>query len=127
MKWVRILNNTVIEEIPSTNVPVAEWYGEEFASQCMKVKDSVSVGDILYNGKFWTPEEYYEETLTYEIVDHEVVAMIRERYSVDDEYKMLRIGVLNPQDEEFIAYNEYVEECRAWGRERKKKVKAVAE
>ena len=44
-----------------------------------------------------------------------VVDMIRERYTVNDEIKMLRIG---PSDET-SEYNDYVEACRAWGREEK--------
>ncbi len=42
-----------------------------------------------------------------------VVEKIRERYSLDDELKALRLG-----GEEFDAYNDYVEECREWGRGR---------
>ena len=49
------------------------------------------------------------------LINERVVAMIRQRYSVDDEIKMLRIA---PSDET-TAYNAYVEECRAWGREQK--------
>lgn len=45
-------------------------------------------------------------------INAEVVGMIRMRYSVDDEIKMLRLA---PSDES-SAYNDYVEECRAWGR-----------
>jgi hypothetical protein len=35
-----------------------------------------------------------------------------------DEIKLLRIGL----SEESIAYNDYVEECRAWGRGEKAKL-----
>lgn len=122
MKWVRVINNIIIEEIPSGNTPVEDWYGEDFAAQCEEVKNEVQVGWVKYKNKFISSEEYYEATLTYEQVDHEVVAKIRERYTVDDEYKMLRLGVLDPEDEEFLAYNDYVEECREWGRERKKHI-----
>lgn len=44
-----------------------------------------------------------------------VVARIRERYSVDDEIMMLRIA----PSVESAAWNDYVEECRSWGREQK--------
>lgn len=49
------------------------------------------------------------------LINERVVEMIRQRYSVDDEIKMLRIA---PSDET-TAYNAYVEECRAWGRDQK--------
>jgi hypothetical protein len=52
------------------------------------------------------------------LIDQRVVDMIRQRYSVDDEIKMLRIA---PSDET-TAYNAYVEECRAWGRGEKAKL-----
>lgn len=44
-----------------------------------------------------------------------VRAKIRERYDVDDEIMMLRIA---PSPETAL-WNDYVEECRAWGREQK--------
>jgi hypothetical protein len=52
------------------------------------------------------------------LINQRVVDMIRQRYSVDDEIKMLRIA---PSDET-TAYNAYVEECRAWGRGEKAKL-----
>lgn len=49
------------------------------------------------------------------LINQQVVEMIRERYSVDDEIGLLRTG---PSDEA-AAYSDYVEECKAWGREQK--------
>lgn len=48
-------------------------------------------------------------------INGRVVDKIRERYSANDEIKMLRIG----PSEETSAYNDYIEECRAWGRNEK--------
>ena len=45
------------------------------------------------------------------LISNRVVLRIREKYSIDDELKMLRMR----ESKEFILYNEYVEECRAWG------------
>ncbi len=53
-----------------------------------------------------------------EIINQQVVEMIRLRYSINDEIKMLRIG---PSDET-SAYNAYVESCRMWGKEEKAKL-----
>jgi len=53
------------------------------------------------------------------MIDEQVVEMIRQRYSINDEIKMLRIG----PSAETSAYNAYVEECRAWGRGEKEKLK----
>jgi hypothetical protein len=52
------------------------------------------------------------------LINDRVVAKIRERYSVNDEIKLLRIGL----SEESTAYNDYAEECRAWGRGEKAKL-----
>ena len=47
-----------------------------------------------------------------QLINDRVVAKIREVYSLNDEIKMIRLS----PSEESAAYNEYVEECRAWGR-----------
>jgi len=52
------------------------------------------------------------------LIDEQVVGMIRQKYSINDEIKMLRIG----PSAETVAYNDYVEECRAWGRGEKAKL-----
>lgn len=51
------------------------------------------------------------------INDHVKMA-IAERYSIEDEIKLLRLSP-SPETE---SYNAYVEECRAWGRAEKKKL-----
>lgn len=55
-------------------------------------------------------------------IDKQVVDKIREKYDENEEMKMLRLGVLNPQDENFVAYDKYIEECREWGRKEKEKI-----
>ena len=49
------------------------------------------------------------------LINQQVEDKIRERYSPSDEIKLLRIA---PSDET-SAWNTYVEDCRAWGREKK--------
>lgn len=49
------------------------------------------------------------------LINARVVSRIREKYSVDDEFKMLRVGP-SPETE---AYNDHVEACRSWGRAEK--------
>ncbi len=51
-------------------------------------------------------------------INQQVVAMIRSRYSIDDEMGLLRTG----PSEEAEVYSNYVEECRAWGRGEKIKM-----
>lgn len=44
MKTVRLQNNVVVEVIPDYALPVAQWYGEAFAAQCVEVPDDVAQG-----------------------------------------------------------------------------------
>jgi len=50
-----------------------------------------------------------------QLINDRVVSKIREVYSLNDEIKMIRLS----PSEESTAYNDYVEECRAWGRTEK--------
>ncbi|MCX7817537.1 MAG: hypothetical protein N2317_08550 [Syntrophales bacterium] len=75
--------------------------------------------------------EYYSETgglppvieaqvvTTVDSINAEVVSMIRSEYDENEEMKMLRLGILDPENAEFLAYNAYIEECREWGRQQK--------
>lgn len=58
------------------------------------------------------------ESTHVQLINARVVERIRERYDVNEEIKMLRTG----PTEETDAYNDYVEACRAWGREEKAKL-----
>ena len=51
-------------------------------------------------------------------INAQVVAKIRERYSVEDEIKMLRIAPASESEE----WNDYVEQCLEWGRREKAKL-----
>ena len=42
MKVVRLIGNTVVEVIPEYALPVEQWYGEEFAKNCIEAPDEVS-------------------------------------------------------------------------------------
>lgn len=48
-------------------------------------------------------------------INQRVVQRIRERYSVDDEIKLLRIA----PSPETAAWNDHVEDCRQWGRKQR--------
>ena len=60
-----------------------------------------------------------------EEIDKETFAKIKKEYpdkpeaGEPTEAKMLRLGILNPQDAEFIAYNNYVTACRLEGAAKK--------
>ena len=48
----------------------------------------------------------------YHDIDEIVKTMIHNRYTMDDEIKLIKMGVEHP---EYIAYQAYVDECRAYG------------
>ena len=66
-----------------------------------------------------------EEILEDKIIDKKIIAKIRQRYSIDQECEMLRLGILDVNNAEFQAYNSFVQTCLGWGSE--KKVKASEE
>jgi len=52
------------------------------------------------------------------LIRERVREKIREKYSVDDEIKLLRLAPSSATS----AYNTYAEDCRAWGRAEKAKL-----
>ena len=61
------------------------------------------------------PVTLIEANLEADKVNAQVVEKIRERYSINDEIKLLRLG----DTPEKATWSKYVEECRAWGAKRK--------
>ena len=60
-----------------------------------------------------------EEILEDKVIDKKIIAKIRQRYSIDQECEMLRLGILDVNNAEFQAYNTFVETCLGWGSEKK--------
>ena len=59
-----------------------------------------------------------KESVHIQLINQRVVERIRQKYSITDEFKSLRVG----PSAETKAYNGYVEECRAWGKAEKEKL-----
>ena len=53
-----------------------------------------------------------KQSRMYHDIDEIVKTMIHNRYTMDDEIKLIKMGVEHP---EYIAYQAYVDECRAYG------------
>ena len=60
-----------------------------------------------------------EEILEDKVIDKKIIAKIRQRYSIDQECEMLRLGILDVNHAEFQAYNTFVKTCLGWGSEKK--------
>ena len=44
---------------------------------------------------------------------------IRSKYSENEEFKLINMGIADPTNEEYTQYREYVNTCRAWGNSKK--------
>ncbi|SHH76159.1 hypothetical protein SAMN02745135_02000 [Caloranaerobacter azorensis DSM 13643] len=63
-----------------------------------------------------TLEEYLSSIPpTKEEINKQVISKIRERYDINAEFKMQRLGLQNPNDPKYQEYLQYVQECIAWG------------
>lgn len=82
------------------------------------IMENIKIGSA-FDGENWVDKE---NEITLEEIDSMVVKKIRERYDVNEEYKMLRLGVLNKKNPLFVEYNKYVEECRVWGESEKERI-----
>jgi len=69
------------------------------------------------------PQIYLVETEVPQValINEQVVERIRRKYSINDEIKMLRVDP-SKTTAEFVAYNNYAEECRVWGESEKTKL-----
>jgi len=67
-------------------------------------------------------EPTQQKQLTREQINGQVVAKIRERYSIDEEFKMHRLGLLDRNNVEYLKYLNYVQQCIDWGENEKKKL-----
>jgi len=56
---------------------------------------------------------------TDKMVNREVVRKIRQKYDINKEFQMQRLGMIDPANAEYQEYLSYVEECITWGINRK--------
>lgn len=91
----------------------------------VKLMEQTADGTIEVTGATYTADKLREikkqikaSSPAVAAINTQVVAKIRERYSVDDEIKMLRLA----PSQETTEWNDYVEHCRQWGREEKAKL-----
>ena len=62
---------------------------------------------------------FAEDILEDNKINKKIIAKIRQRYSIDQECEMLRLGILDVNNVEFQVYNTFVETCLGWGSEKK--------
>lgn len=121
MKYILLDENSTVVYVCSQYIDgknVNEIYPSEFLDRCIKVADDYEIVGSYYNTKTQLFYNKPLESLLKEI-DNQVINKIREKYDQNEEFKMLRLGVANPSNEEFLLYSSYVEECRGWGQSEK--------
>ena len=62
---------------------------------------------------------FAEDILEDKEIDKKVVAKIRQEYDENEEFKMLRAGILDSKNIDFQSYNSHAESCKIWGEEQK--------
>lgn len=62
-------------------------------------------GEIFHTADFVEVEQANRENM--------IIALIRERYSINNEAALIRKMIVNEDVAEFNAYNDYVNECKA--------------
>lgn len=72
----------------------------------------VTKDDEVVDVKILTPQP---KPLTHEEINAMVVAKIREKYDINEEFKIINLGITDATNSDYIAYREYVAECIAWG------------
>lgn len=87
-------------------------YKEEFKN-CTSYSIDTTTEQIIFD---YSP---VEENPTIEDINRQVVAKIRTRYSIDDEFQMQRLGLQDNTNAEYLEYLTYVNECVEWGRQEK--------
>ena len=55
-------------------------------------------------------------------VNQAIIAKIRQKYSQDDEFKLINQGIIDAQDSDYLAYRQYVQECKDWGTQKKQEL-----
>ena len=88
------------------------------APECT-IPDSFPLVDIHIENGFivgMTPRLETQQTpLSHEEINSMIVAKIREKYDVNEEFKMINLGIIDSNNKEYMAYREYVQECIDWG------------
>ena len=114
MRKVNYKNNVEKEQL----IRQAEQKGEILVEDAVLVDEKYLIFDIPKEKQKSEPIQ----TRTREQINAQVVAKIREKYSIDDEFKMQRLGMIDKNNLEYLKYINYVQQCIDWGDSEKKKL-----
>lgn len=68
--------------------------------------------DMLVDVEVVTPEI---TPPTHAEINAMIVDKIREKYDINEEFKMINLGITDPENEQYKEYRAYVMECIEWG------------
>jgi len=118
MRKVNYKNNVEKEQL----IRQAEQKGEILVEDAVLYSPLVDEKYLIFD----IPKEKQKsepiQTRTREQINAQVVAKIREKYSIDDEFKMHRLGMQDKNNLEYLKYINYVQQCIDWGENEKKKL-----
>ena len=82
------------------------------------IKDSYYIIDMLEIIK--TKEDFEKERIPSEAeINNKVVQKIREKYDINEEFKMQRLGIEDKDNTDYLTYLAHVQICRTWGQQEK--------
>ena len=124
-----IINKKTFSILTNPSKPNENWTNKE----CYVVDDNSELGKKIFkhlpNIKFVVENDNIVDIIvldvaqpepappTHEEINQMVVLKIREKYDINEEFKMINLGITNPNNEEYAAYREYVASCINWGNE----------
>lgn len=97
-----ILKETIVWENVNTRKTKMPTYIENYCKSY-----NVLVTDVVYEENRVTFTAYTK--LKYDDI---VVRLIREKYSQNEEFSLINKGIVNSLDEEYVAYRDFVSNCK---------------
>ena len=83
--------------------------------QTMTSQQIKGLRNVVVHSRVLQANGFYEVEYTqYSMMPYEVIVnrLVKEKYSDSSEFAILRKVINNPNNEEFISYNNYVENCK---------------
>ena len=106
--------NYVIDETKEENLELIQKVNKHAPYMELIIENEVVV-DVL-------PLERPIFQQTEEEINQMVIDKIRQQYSIDEEFKMQRLGLLDNNDANYQIYLQYVNTCIQWGSDEKEKL-----
>lgn len=107
-------NNFVVDETSKEGIQLANKIMQHSPFFDFVVDEEGKLIDIIVLEKPFVPPTKNE-------INHQIITKIRERYSVNDEFKMQRLGIKDLDNAEYQEYIEYVKKCIGEGDKKKQK------